>query len=102
MFLEPKGSHKTNPFNKCNHEKLKIYRELLVFHATELSVKKNEDDYHEANIENDWCNEWDIKHYASVEIVCKCGKKWKGKKTEDFPVWLQEVLDQEEYRFRDV
>jgi hypothetical protein len=101
MFLEPKAIIKPTLFNnKCRHERLKIYKDLLTFHVTELSIKKNEDNYHEAKIENDWSNEWDIEKYASLEIVCECGKKWKGKKAEDFPIWLQEVLEQEERHFR--
>ena len=89
---------------KCKHYYLKILRTLNVIHGTEVSVRYDEDDqYHETTIRYDWSNEWNINGYSKIRVVCSdCEKEWTGTKYEDFPKWLQEVLDQEESHFKDL
>lgn len=89
---------------KCKHYNLKIYKNLKVFHVTEISINYDKDeDYHEVTIESDWTSEWDICDYADIEVFCQdCKKSWRCKRRENFPKWLQEVLDQEESHFEDL
>lgn len=89
---------------KCKHHKLKIYKNLKVFHVTEVSIHYDDDEqYHEATIEGNWWNEWNIKDYVDIEIQCaECEKEWTGETHKDFPKWLQQVLDQEEYHFKEL
>ncbi len=88
---------------KCNHEKLKIWRTLNLYHLTEVSVLINEDKYPETNVNYEDSNEWNIKNFNKISISCSlCEKEWKGKSIADFPSWLQKVLRQEESYFKDL
>lgn len=89
---------------KCKHYYLNILRELNISHITEVSVRYDEDDqYYETTVRSDWSNEWNIKDYNRIRVICSdCEKEWVGKKCEDFPKWLQQVLEQEESHFKDL
>jgi len=86
---------------KCKHEKLTIWRTLNLYHLSEVSVLVNEDKYPEVNVNYEDSNEWDIRNFNKISVSCPlCGKEWNGKKNENFPLWLQEILDQEESHFK--
>jgi len=89
---------------KCKHYYLNILRNLNIVHGTEVSVRYDENEqYHETTIRGDWSNDWNIKDYSKITVICSdCEKEWTGKNTSDFPKWLQQVLDQEEYHFKDL
>ena len=88
---------------KCKHVNLKIWRTLNLDHFTEVSVSSNEDEYHEAVVTYYDSNEWDMRNFNKISVSCSlCEKEWKGKKIEDFPNWIQQVLEQEERHFEDL
>ena len=89
---------------KCKHYYLNISRKLNVTHVTEVSVRYDEDEqYHESTIRTEETSEWNITDYSTIKVTCyDCEKFWTGNKHEDFPKWLQEVLKQEEFHFKDL
>lgn len=85
----------------CKHYNLFIYRDLVFLHATEVAVRYGEDgQYEETQLKNDWSNDWNIKKYKKITVMCsECKKEWYGVTPLDFPNWIQDVLEHEEKYF---
>jgi hypothetical protein len=77
---------------KCEHSKITITRyDMPIINTSE---------FHGRRLVWNESSEWNLFEAEKIVVKClDCGRKWYGKKKEDFPEFVAEWLDEEERQF---